>query len=55
MTKNLFEALTETIKNTSQALSKLLRENSIKNNQAIDNIEKKLLEIMNDRDILSSF
>ena len=32
-----------------------MTENSIKNNQALENLNNKLLEIMNDRDILATY
>ena len=39
----------------SQDITKTITESSIKNNQAIENLNNKLLEIMNDRGILSSY
>ena len=49
-----FEPLTDTIKNTSQDITKTLTENSIKNHQAIEKLINKLLEIVNDRGATSS-
>ena len=53
--KKLFEPLTDTIKNTSKNISKTLSGTSVKNNQALENVNNRLLEIMNDRTILASY
>ena len=53
--KNLFEPVTKSLENTSQDNTKTITENSVKNNQAIENLNNKLLEIMNDRGILASY
>ena len=53
--KKVFEPVTKTIENTSQDITKTITENSIKNNQALENLNNKLLEIMNDRGILASY
>ena len=53
--KKVFEPVTKSLKNTSQDITKNIKETSIKNNQAIENINNKLLEIMNDRGILASY
>ena len=52
-TKKVFEPVTKTLESTSQDITKTITETSIKNNQAIENINNKLLEIMNDRGILT--
>ena len=49
--KKLFEPVTKSIENTSQDITKTITETSVKNNQAKENINNKLLEIMNDRGI----
>ena len=54
MTK-VFEPLTDTLKKTSENITKTITENSIKNNKAIENLNEKALEIMNDRGILASY
>ena len=54
MTK-VFEPLTDTLKKTSENITKTITETSLKNNQAIENLNDKLLEIMNDRGILASY
>ena len=53
--KKVFEPVTKSIENTSQDLTKTLTETSIKNNQAIQNLNNKLLEIINDRGILATY
>ena len=53
--KKVFEPVTKSLENTSQDITKTITETSIKNNQAIENLNNKLLEIMNDRGILTSY
>ena len=53
--KKVFESVTKSLDKTSKNLTKAITESSIKNNQAIENLNNKLLEIMNDRGILSSY
>ena len=53
--KKVFEPVTKSLENTSENLTKAITESSIKNNQAIENVNNKLLEIMNDRGILASY
>ena len=53
--KKVFEPVTKSLENTSQDITKTITENSIKNNQAIENLNNKLLEIMNDRGIITSY
>ena len=53
--KKVFEPVTKTLENTSETLTKAITETSIKNNQAIENINNNLLEIMNDRGILATY
>ena len=53
--KKVFEPVTKSLENTSQDITKTITESSIKNNQAIENLDNKLLEIMNDRGILASY
>ena len=47
--------MTDAIKNTSENLTKTITETSIKNNQALDFSNDKLLEILNDRGITASY
>ena len=53
--KKVFEPVTKSLENTSENLTKAITENSITNNEAIENINNKLLEIMNDRGIITSY
>ena len=53
--KKVFEPVTKSLKITSENLTKAITETSIKNNQAIENINNNLLEIMNDRGILATY
>ena len=53
--KKVFEPITKSFENTSENLTKAITETSIKNNQAIENINNNLLEIMNDRGILATY
>ena len=53
--EEVFEPLTGTLKNTSENITKSITENSVKRNQAIENLNNKLLEIMNDRDITATY
>ena len=53
--KKVFEPVTKSLENTSQDITKTITETSSKNNQAIENLNNKLLEIMNDRGILASY
>ena len=53
--KEVFEPVTKSIENTSENLTKAITESTIKNNKAIENLNNKLLEIMNDRGILASY
>ena len=53
--KKVFEPVIKSFENTSENLTKFITESSIKNNQAIENLNNKLLEIMNDRGILASY
>ena len=46
--KKLYEPLTDTIKNTSENITKTITESSKENNLALENLNIKLLEIMND-------
>ena len=51
----VFEPVTKSLEKTSQDITKTLTEFYIKNNQAIENLNNKLLEIMNDRGILATY
>ena len=53
--KKVFEPVTKSLENTSENITKAITETSIENNQAIENINNNLLEIMNDRGILATY
>ena len=53
--KKVFELVTKTLEKTSLDITKTMTENSIENNQALENLNNKFLEIMNDRGILASY
>ena len=53
--KKVFEPVTKSLENTSQDITKTITETSVKDNQAIENLDNKLLEIMNDRGILATY
>ena len=53
--KKVFEPVTKSLENTSENLTKAITESSIKNNQSIENLNNKLLEIMNDRGKLATY
>ena len=46
--KKVFELVTKSIKDVSEEVTKTMTENSIKINQALENLNNKLLEFMND-------
>ena len=51
----LFKAMTDAIKNTSENITKTLTENSINNNKAIENLNEKILEMMNDKGMIAPY
>ena len=53
--KKVFEPFTKSLESNSQDITKTISENCMKNDQAIENLNNKLLEIMNDRGILASY
>ena len=53
--KKVFEPVTKSLENTSENLTKAITESSKENNLALENLNNKLLEIMNDRGIISSY
>ena len=53
--KKVFERVTKSLENTSENLTEAITEYSTKNNQTMENLNDKLLEIMNDRGILASY
>ena len=53
--RKVFEPVTTTLEKTSQDITKTMTENSITSIQALENLNNKLLEMMNDRGILLSY
>ena len=53
--KKDFEPVTKSFENTSHDITKTTTETSIKNNRALENLNIKLLEILNDRGIMASY
>ena len=51
--EEIIEPLTDTLKETSDNITKTLTENSINNNKAIENINEKILELMNDKGMIA--
>ena len=49
--EKVFEPVTKSLENTSKNITNAITEASIKNNQELENLNDKLLEIMNDRGI----
>ena len=54
MTK-VFEPLNDTLKKTSENITKSITENTINNNKAIENSNEKILELMNDKGMIAPF
>ena len=53
--KKVFEPVTKSLENTSENLTKAITESSKNNNLALESLNNKLLEIMNDRGILATY
>ena len=53
--KKVFEPGTKSLENSSQDITKFITETSIKNNQAIENLNNKLLEILKDKGMLATY
>ena len=51
----LFKPMTDVIKNTSENITKTITENSINNNKAIENLNEKILELMNDKGLIAPY
>ena len=47
--------LTDTLKKTSESITKTITENSINNNKAIENLNEKILELMNDKGLIAPY
>ena len=53
--KKLFKPMTDVIKSTSENITKTLTENSINNNKAIENLNEKILELMDEKGMIASY
>ena len=53
--KKLFKPMTDVIKSTSENITKTLTENSINNNKAIENLNEKILELMDEKGVIASY
>ena len=53
--KNIFKPVTISLENTSENITKAITKSSKENNLALENLNNKLLEIMNDRGILATY
>ena len=53
--KKLFKPMTDVIKNTSENITKTLTENSVNNNKAIENLNEKILELMDDKGLIAPY
>ena len=51
----LFKPMTDELKNTSEKITRTLTENSINNNKAIENLNEKILELMNDKGLIAPY
>ena len=53
--EEVFEPLTDTLKKTSENITKTITEISIKNNKSIENLNEKVLELMNDKGLIAPY
>ena len=53
--KEVFEPITRSLENTSENITKTITENSINNNKAIENLNEKILELMNDKGMIAPY
>ena len=51
----IFKPMTDELKNTSEKITRTLTENSINNNKAIENLNEKILELMNEQGMIASY
>ena len=54
MTK-VFEPLTETLKKASENITQTITETSVNNNKTIENLNEKILELMNDKGLIAPY
>ena len=53
--KKIFKPMTDELKNTSEKITRTLTENSINNNKAIENLNEKILELMDEKGMIASY
>ena len=53
--EKVFGPLTDTLKKTSESITKSITENSINNTKAIENLNEKILELMNDKGLIAPY
>ena len=53
--KKIFKPMTDAIKNTSETITKTLTENSINYNKAIENLNEKILELMDEKGMIAPY
>ena len=53
--KKFFKPMTDEIKNTSENITKTITEDSINNNKAIENLNEKVLKLMNDKGMIAPY
>ena len=53
--KKLFKPMTDAIKSTSENITKTLTENSINNHKAIENLNEKILELMDEKGMIAPY
>ena len=53
--KKVFEPVTRSFENTSQDITKIITETSNKNNQAMENLNGKILELVNDKGMIAPY
>ena len=53
--KKVFEPVTKSLEKTSEKITKTLTENSINNNKTIENLNEKILELMNNNGLIAPY
>ena len=53
--REVVEPITESLENTSDKITKTITEHSINNNKAIENLNEKFLELMNDKGLIAPY
>ena len=53
--REVFEPITKSLENTSDKITKTITEHSVNNNKAIENLNEKNLELMNDKGLIAPY